>query len=119
MLATAYEDELEQPVRPSSSSPCVPLSRLRRGERGRVAGIRVAAAGEGVHGISADELERRLLEIGFAEGARIEILHEGLIGRDPIVVALDSMRLALRRREASAILVAVDDESVRADQRTR
>lgn len=53
------------------------------------------------------ELERRLLEIGFVEGARVEILHEGLIGRDPLAVKLDDMRVALRRREAEAVLVRV------------
>lgn len=51
------------------------------------------------------ELERRLLEIGFVEGATVEILHEGFIGKDPIVVRVDDMKVALRRREANAILV--------------
>jgi ferrous iron transport protein A len=32
-------------------------------------------------------------------------LHEGLIRRDPIALKLDDMRVALRRREARAILV--------------
>jgi ferrous iron transport protein A len=54
------------------------------------------------------ELERRLLEIGFVEGARVEILHEGFIGRDPIAVRLDDMRVALRRREAQGVLVRLD-----------
>ena len=52
-----------------------------------------------------DELERRLLEIGFVEGAEVEILHEGLIGGDPIAIRIDDMNVALRRREANAILV--------------
>ena len=34
-------------------------------------------------GMEASELERRLLEMGFIEGARVEVLHEGFIGRDP------------------------------------
>jgi ferrous iron transport protein A len=55
--------------------------------------------------IESGELERRLLEIGFVEGAEVEILHEGMIGRDPIGVRLDDMRVALRRREADAVLV--------------
>lgn len=55
--------------------------------------------------LDAGELERRLLEIGFVEGAEVEILHEGMIGRDPIGVRLDDMRVALRRREADAVLV--------------
>ena len=56
----------------------------------------------------AVDLERRLLEMGFVEGARVEILHEGFIGRDPICVRLDDMRVALRRREARGILVRPD-----------
>ncbi|MFZ5671179.1 MAG: FeoA family protein [Pseudomonadota bacterium] len=58
--------------------------------------------------LAADELERRLLELGFVEGARVEILHEGLFGRDPIAVRLDDMRVALRRREAAAVDVVFD-----------
>ena len=57
------------------------------------------------------ELERRLLEIGFVEGAEVEILHEGVIGRDPIGVRLDDMRVALRRREADAVLIQVEGEA--------
>jgi ferrous iron transport protein A len=46
-----------------------------------------------------------LIELGFVEGASVEILHEGAIGRDPIAVRVDSATVALRRREAMAILV--------------
>ena len=53
-------------------------------------------------------IERRLLEIGFVEGARVKILHEGFLGRDPIVVSLDDTRVALRRREARAVMVRPD-----------
>lgn len=48
----------------------------------------------------------RLIELGFVEGARVEILHEGLVGRDPIAVRVDSITIAVRRREAMAIIVA-------------
>lgn len=51
------------------------------------------------------ELERRLLELGLVEGARISILHEGLFGRDPIVLRVDDARIALRRAQASRIKV--------------
>lgn len=51
------------------------------------------------------ELELRLLEFGFVEGARVEILHEGPIGGDPIVVRLDDMRIALRRSEAMNVVL--------------
>ena len=50
----------------------------------------------------AAELERRLLELGFVEGAHVEILHEGPLGRDPIAVRVNDTTIALRRREAMA-----------------
>ena len=52
------------------------------------------------------ELESRLIELGFVEGARVEILHEGILGRDPIAVRVDNVTIAIRRREAMAIIVA-------------
>ncbi len=91
--------------RPSSESGSglVPLGRGARGLRGVVERLDLASAP--ANGIDSYELERRLLEIGFVEGARVEILHEGFIGRDPIAVKLDDMRVALRRREADAVLI--------------
>ena len=83
------------------------LADVRRGDRGVVLtvspdGMTAVPTGE------REELERRLLEIGFVEGARIELLHEGFIGRDPIAVRLDDMRVALRRREAQGVLVRLE-----------
>jgi ferrous iron transport protein A len=53
------------------------------------------------------ELERCLLEMGFVEGAAVEVLHEGALGRDPIAVRVDDMCVALRRREANAVLIRI------------
>jgi ferrous iron transport protein A len=83
-----------------------PLSEARRGDRGvisHVGFLGVAEAGD-------EDLERRLLELGFVEGANIELLHEGAFGRDPIAVRLDDMRVALRRREARVIAVRFEDK---------
>jgi ferrous iron transport protein A len=80
----------------------LPLGLARRGFHGRIHAIATADAPSG---IPAAELERRLLELGFVEGAMIEILHEGLVGRDPIAVRVNDATIALRRREAMAILV--------------
>ena len=44
------------------------------------------------------------------EGARVEVLHEGAIRRDPIAVRLDDMRVALRRRDAEDIWISLDAE---------
>jgi ferrous iron transport protein A len=80
-----------------------PLSSARKGETGVI--TRVSGETGRHEAIDPAELERRLLEMGFVEGAAIEILHEGLFGRDPIAVRIDDMRVALRRREAAAVTV--------------
>jgi len=82
------------------------LADARRGFRGVIAAVREEASPVG--GLAGAELERRLLEMGFVEGARVEILHEGFIGADPICVRLDDMRVALRRRDARGVLVRPD-----------
>jgi len=51
------------------------------------------------------EQEVRLRDIGFAEGDRIEPLHFGLFGRNPMSVRLNGAIIALRRSDAQAILV--------------
>ncbi len=57
-----------------------------------------------VGSLPAAELERRLIEIGFVEGATVEVRHQGL-GRDPLAVRVNEATVALRRREAHAIKV--------------
>ena len=80
----------------------VPLGRAERGFCGRIDAI---CATDNNCGLCASELESRLIEIGFAEGARVEILHEGMFGHDPIAVRVNNATVALRRREAMAIHV--------------
>jgi ferrous iron transport protein A len=89
----------------SMATPLTSLADGRRGFSGVIADVRASAA---AGGMPAAEMERRLLEMGFVEGARVEILHEGFIGRDPICVRLDDMRIALRRRDARSVLVLAD-----------
>lgn len=84
------------------------LGALRRGARGTVVGIAIGPS-HARDAVDADELERRLLEMGFVEGARFELLHEGPVGGDPIVVKLDDTRVALRRRDALVLLVQSDN----------
>jgi len=79
-----------------------------RGSRGRVIGIEICPARTG-DDFDPAELERRLLEMGFVEGAQFEVLHEGPIGRDPIAIKLDDSRVALRRRDANALIVETED----------
>ncbi len=82
------------------------LAEGRRGFSGVIVDVQGHEAAGG--GLAPAELQRRLLEMGFVEGARVEIIHEGLIGRDPICVRLDDMRVALRRRDARGVLVRTD-----------
>jgi ferrous iron transport protein A len=93
-----------------TSQQAVPLAlaSLADGRRGFCGVIAEVQAHATPGGLAAGELERRLLEMGFVEGARVEILHEGFIGRDPICVRLDDMRVALRRRDARGVLVRPD-----------
>jgi ferrous iron transport protein A len=68
--------------------------------------IRHLAADDATSALSANELECRLIELGFVEGARVEILHEGILGHDPIAVRVENVTIAVRRREAMAVIVA-------------
>ncbi len=87
----------------------VRLSRTRAGDRGVIVAVHSASGRRSSDtGVDPAELERRLLEFGFVEGARLEILHEGAIARDPIAVRLDDMRVALRRRDAEDVWVRLD-----------
>jgi ferrous iron transport protein A len=84
------------------------LSQARCGDRGVI----VQVGDHCHHQDHALELERRLLELGFVEGATVELLHEGLFGRDPIAMKVDDMRVALRRHEAASITIQLDSAAV-------
>lgn len=108
-------DMLDEPLAASRApeAPGAPVGRLMRlsearpGQRGIIAEVR-AETHPGDHGVGVHELQRRLLEFGFVEGARVELLHEGAIRRDPIAVRLDEMRVALRRRDAEDVWILLD-----------
>jgi ferrous iron transport protein A len=84
------------------SDPVRLLGQARRGFSGTVQAL---IGGNAESSLSAAELECRLIELGFVEGARVEVLHEGLIGRDPIAVRVENITVAVRRREAMAVVV--------------
>lgn len=85
-------------------SDTLKLSEARKGARGVI----VKVGDHCHHDGHAVELERRLLELGFVEGAHVELLHEGLFGRDPIALKVDDMRVALRRHEAASLVIRLD-----------
>jgi len=89
----------------------IKLSEARIGQRGVITEV-----GAHCHYQAEDvELERRLLELGFVEGARVELIHEGLFGRDPIAMKVDDMRVALRRKEAASLILQLDGDDVVAE----
>jgi len=86
-------------------SDTITLNRARPGDRGVI----VKVGDHCHHPDHALELERRLLELGFVEGATVEVLHQGLFGGDPLALKVDDMRVALRRHEAASLTVRVGD----------
>jgi len=80
-----------------------PLGQAKRGYSGVV--HRIDADTATGSALSAAELESRLIELGFVEGARVQVLHEGAVGRDPIAVRVENITVAVRRREAMAVIV--------------
>jgi ferrous iron transport protein A len=78
------------------------LGQAQRGFTGRIRALDTGACSSV---LAPAELENRLIEMGFVEDARVEILHQGLLGRDPIAVRVNNATVAIRRREAMAIIV--------------
>lgn len=105
LIITVKEDArplVRSPARVSLDlTDTIKLSQARRGDRGVI----VQVGGHCHHREHEVELERRLLELGFVEGAQVELLHEGLFGRDPIALKVDDMRVALRRHEAASLII--------------
>jgi ferrous iron transport protein A len=89
-------------TKPTDAPPQMRRGLARRGYSGVIQQL----AADGVtSALSAVELESRLIELGFVEGARVEVLHEGIVGRDPIAVRIENVTVAVRRREAMAVIV--------------
>ena len=87
-------------------SNVIKLSNARVGDRGVIVTV-----GTHCHHQTAEvELERRLLELGLVEGANVELIHEGLFGRDPMALKVDDMRVALRRKEAASLTIELSRE---------
>lgn len=86
----------------SNTPPEMRLGLAKRGYSGVIQHLDAASVNSSLSGI---ELESRLIELGFVEGARVEVLHEGIIGRDPIAVRVENVTVAVRRREAMAVVV--------------
>ncbi len=77
------------------------ISTLARGQWARVVGLEPQTR----FGARADDVTQRLKELGFLPGARLRVVGYGLFGQDPIAVQVNGTKFALRRIEASHILV--------------
>jgi ferrous iron transport protein A len=88
---------------PGDTCQQLPLGLARRGYSGVIQHLSTREAGSTLPEL---ELESRLIELGFVEGARVEVLHEGIVGHDPMAVRVENVTIAVRRREAMAIIVA-------------
>ena len=78
------------------------LNDLHKGDHSIVIGFNLERAYDQAQ---AQNLEDRLLEMGFEEGLPVEVLHEGPVSRDPMAVRLGRVIVALRRNEAAIIEV--------------
>ena len=89
----------EQP--PASAPVC--LAHLHIGARGTVHSVSEDSATLGED--TGATIVMRLIEIGFVAGEPFEIIAESRPGGDPIAVRIGGSCFALRRREASAVMV--------------
>ena len=55
-----------------------------------------------------DSISRRLRELGFVSGERVEVMAAGPFSAEPLLVQVGFTRFALRRSEAARVTVAVD-----------
>jgi ferrous iron transport protein A len=89
------------------------LAQLHKGARGVVSAVaEVTANGTSaaIGDVAGSTIVRRLMELGFVPGERIEVIEEQRPGGDPIAVRIGCSMFALRRREAQAVMVRVDGE---------
>jgi len=76
----------------------ITLDQLQRGRAAHVAAI---------DWLMLDPAEaNRLRHFGFDDGIRVEALHQGPFGRDPIAIRVGRMTVAIRRKHAVAIRVS-------------
>jgi len=73
------------------------LSELARGQEARIDQVRSNDDG--------DVIARRLRDLGFVQGETVRVVAVGPFGGDPIAVQIGGARFALRRKEASRVLL--------------
>ena len=58
---------------------------------------------------------KRLRNLGFDEGVEVEALHAAPFGRDPLAVRIGRMMVAMRRAQARAVTVHVEEVGLAAE----
>lgn len=58
-----------------------------------------------------DTIARRLRELGFVAGERVEVMAAGPVAAEPLLVQIGYTRFALRRSEAARVRVALLDDT--------
>lgn len=87
----------------------VSLAQLHTGARGIVTAVMEGGdAAVTLGDVAGSTIARRLIELGFVPGEKIEVISEVRPGRDPLAVRIGSSIFALRRREAQAVLVQLE-----------
>jgi len=87
--------------------PALSLAAMRKGARGIVSSV--ADDRQSLGDSARSTVSRRLLELGFCQGERVEVIEEIWPGGDPIAVRIGNSVFALRRREAAAVMVDVEE----------
>jgi ferrous iron transport protein A len=93
-------DAIAAPPGVSLAPVSTSLSALTPGTIGAVLGVGLRAG-------AFSAVERRLIELGFVSGERIEVLAQAMPGGDPFVVRVGTTTFALRRREVETVWVEV------------
>jgi len=55
-----------------------------------------------------DTIARRLRELGFVAGERVEVVATGPFGAEPLLVQIGFTRFALRRSEAARVVLRTE-----------
>ncbi|MDI9239525.1 FeoA family protein [Lysobacter sp. LF1] len=59
-----------------------------------------------------DAIARRLRELGFVHGERVEVMAAGPVSAEPLLVQVGFTRFALRRNEAARVSVLIEGTAV-------
>lgn len=58
----------------------------------------------------SDNIARRLRELGFVDGEQVEVVAQGPLGAEPLLVQVGYTRFALRRSEAARVRLRPADD---------